>query len=456
MEAEAIPLRELLLHFHEAGVRVKMDPALAAERISGSVTNEPLEKALEKLVIGLDFAVFWTRISGPAGAVDRAIEIQLFPRGKPERAQPLFWNSNLDVAEAGAVRFVRGEVLMGFRSGTTQEQVSRLLGRIGGEVVGGIPGLGAYLIRVPPNTNIFELLEQLRREEQISFVEPNYVYALPIVGRNSAGGPPASDHEAGTGGGSALLAIFDSGVREQTGLKSWIAGSYNSLHSEETAEDTLGHGTQMAWIAAGLISPEGGRTPEIISRNVLSIKGFDDNGVTSSWAVLEAIRIATEHNAKVINISWGSETASVFLQEAFRRASERGLLIVAAAGNEPTGRAMYPAAWPGVLAIGATDPNGSPSAYSNHGSFVDMSAPALATLPVGYAGPPGSYAGTSIASAFTAGVIAQYLGENPGVSSQAALLRMRSVLTPFNNSSGSSLNGGGILDAAAVRRFLAK
>jgi subtilisin family serine protease len=118
----------------------------------------------------------------------------------------------------------------------------------------------------------------------------------------------------------------------------------------------------------------------------------------------------------VLSLSWGSETRSDFLERTFAAASSKGLAIVASAGNEPSGRPVYPAAYPAVIGVGALEPHGKHWENSNHGDFVALYAPGFATLPVGHRGDPGLYAGTSISAAFTANVIAGYLSENPAAT----------------------------------------
>ena len=80
----------------------------------------------------------------------------------------------------------------------------------------------------------------------------------------------------------------------------------------------------------------------------------------------------------------------------------KGLFIVASAGNEPTGKPIYPAAYSSVIGIGALRPDGKKWGKSNYGDFVEFEAPGFAKLPVGYKGEPGIYAGTSISAAFVA------------------------------------------------------
>ncbi len=88
------------------------------------------------------------------------------------------------------------------------------------------------------------------------------------------------------------------------------------------------------------------------------------------------------------------------------------------AGNEPTGKPFYPAAYSSVIGVSALEPGGKAWENSNYGSFVTLYAPGFATLPVGYKGDPGAYAGTSISTAFVANSIANYLSRNPEATNQ--------------------------------------
>jgi hypothetical protein len=94
-------------------------------------------------------------------------------------------------------------------------------------------------------------------------------------------------------------------------------------------------------------------------------------------------------------------------------ADQQGLILVASAGNAPTGKPVYPAAYPSVLGVGALAPDGTPWKNSNYGSFVSVAAPGYAAFPVGYKGEAGLYAGTSIAAAYVANVISGWLTEHP-------------------------------------------
>ena len=132
------------------------------------------------------------------------------------------------------------------------------------------------------------------------------------------------------------------------------------------------------------------------------------------------------------------------MRTAIQVAAQQGLILVAAAGNEPTGNAVYPAAYSDVIAVGGVGADGQPWGNSNHGAFVDLSAPASATLP------SGSYVGTSISSAAVANALAQYLNQRPGTTVAAARAALAAALSP----APAGGYGAGVLDAAALRRLL--
>ena len=75
-------------------------------------------------------------------------------------------------------------------------------------------------------------------------------------------------------------------------------------------------------------------------------------------AIMRSIDFALAKGARVMSLSWGAETDSAFLGEAFRYAESKNMIILASAGNEPTGKAIYPAAYSSVIGVGALGPDG--------------------------------------------------------------------------------------------------
>jgi len=222
--------------------------------------------------------------------------------------------------------------------------------------------------------------------------------------------------------GAVPIAILDTGFDQDSGMNDLVIASLDAVNPDDDISDSRGHGTQMALIASGLVKPYGSSGGEDDLFNpVIPIRAFDDNGYTSDFKIMESINFAIENGARVMSLSWSSETKSDFLEDAMNYADSKGLIVVAAAGNEPTGKPVYPAAYPSVIGVGALDPDGSQWKNSNYGNFVNLYAPGYASLPVGYNGDPGMYAGTSISTAFVANRIAAYLSEHPDATAQEVL-----------------------------------
>jgi hypothetical protein len=454
LQAENTPLVEILDQFSRAGVEVRLDPSIQST-VTGSVRGSDLDDALESLLESYDYLLTWKLLRGPLGRIPKLQEIQIFKPGggktaaRPVAKKPAKFDSTRGL-QGTAPEFVRDELLVGARPGTTYEQFKRLLDQIGGMIVEADAATGIYLIRFPPGTNVEALLRQLARNSLVAHAELNYVTRLPAGSPSNVAGmadlppvrPPAD--------GSIPVAVLDSGLDPKAGLSPIVSAGWDAIDPERALSDPAGHGTQMAYLASGLLSADGTESADQILP-VVSVRAFDEDGKTSNFAILQALAYAEKAGAKVVNMSWGSETDSDFMRTAMQVAASQGLLLVAAAGNTPSGKSVYPAAYPTVLAVGGVTTDGQPWENSNHGDFVDVSASASATFPIGNDGPPGAYVGTSISSAVVANALARYLNQHPGATAAAATAALQDALSPAPEGG----YGKGVLDAAALQRFLA-
>lgn len=458
LSADHAPLRDILLEFARVGVNVQLDPSLDFT-VTGSLENEDMEVALNQLLQSCTFVLFWKVVPGPVGPIPRLSEMQVYQPGHPEAAEPLQTpNANLVVTSGpivGGPRFVADEILLGVKPGTRLEEFKEFLAQIGGAIVDSIPELGIYQIRLPKGTNIQALVDQLKNNPLVAAVEPNYVVDVPRTTllkdaadteeRDSASPPPSTN--------AAAVAVLDSGLLEGVGLDGFVAGRYDSLQPGRMVTDPAGHGTQMAMIAAGVVEPAGASA---LSDGVpvLAVRAFDDNGSASFFSLIRAIDYAVSEGARVINLSWGTEVSSDFLSTAIGYAQKNGLLVVAAAGNEPKNVPFYPAAYPGVVAVSAMTEDGTLWSESNYGNFISVAAPGTARFSVGYHGPPGSYAGTSIASAYTAKALALYFTRHPQATRDEAIRALRSSVTDSGAGGRDPYYGYGALDDAAMQKLL--
>jgi subtilisin family serine protease len=125
------------------------------------------------------------------------------------------------------------------------------------------------------------------------------------------------------------------------------------------------HGTFCAGILAA-VAPDA---------SIMPLRVFNDNGNTDLFTLAKAIRYARRNGAQVLNMSFGTLTDAKVLRDAIEYAKAGNVLLVASAGNNNTSAPQYPAAYPGVLAVAATDELDVKSSFSNYGSYVFVDAP---------------------------------------------------------------------------------
>lgn len=454
LDADQVPLTELLERFAHLGVNVRLDPSIDA-RITAQVGGADLERALARILDSFGYVLIWDVIEGPLGRMPRLAEIQVHQPGRPENARPLMEEEGLfRVAQAGdgsGIEFIADEIVIGFAPGSDPRAVRQLIREIGGTIVDSIPELGIYRVRLPPGTHILALVEQLRRNALVAAVEPNYVYRLPNPDRQAGSQAVPSGQTRRPSGQASPVAVLDSGVTHLAELNGFIAGGFNALQPDQPPADTAGHGTQMALIASGVIPPDGMISGAGVP--ILGIRTFDDQGVTSNFAMMRSILHAESEGARVLNLSWGSPVASDFLQHSLETAHRRGMVLVGAAGNEPLNQPLYPAAFPDVIAVSAVLPDGTPWPQSNYGDFITVAAPGTASFPIGFQGVPGSYAGTSIASAYVSYALGLYMQQNPKATPHQAVQALIAAVQSEANSHDPHL-GAGILTAEALAQLL--
>ena len=446
LQAENTPLVDILEQFSRLGVVVSIDPRIQST-VTGSVRGANLDEALEALLESNDYLLTWKMLRGPLGRIPKLQEMKVFLPGGQSSVRTIPKKSFRFDATRGisgtAPEFVKDELLVGVRPGTSYDAFQRLLDSVGGMIVDADASTGIYLIRFPPGTNVEALLRQLANNPLIAHAELNAITRLPTGSAETSAAisplpavrPPAD--------GSIPVAVLDSGLDPRAGLSSVVSAGWDAIDPDRTLSDPEGHGTQMAFLASGLIAADGSQSTGNLLP-VVPVRTFDEEGKTSNFALLQALAYAAKAGAKVVNMSWGAETDSDFLRTSLQTAYDQGLILVASAGNEPTGKSIYPAAYSTVVAVAGVESDGQIWKNSNYGDFVDLSASATASLP------SGNYAGTSISSAVVANALAQYLNAHPGASRSDALSALESSLSP----APAAGYGKGVLDSAALRRFL--
>lgn len=458
VHATQVPLQEVLAQLQEAGIRIRIDTRVNP-LVTADFDGRDLRAALEELLDDCDYALFSTLIDGPAGPLRRISEVDVYMRGDRRQLKPLPGTGE-DLARAQApvrsntIMCVKNEVLIRFKRDLPPAVLKNLLAQIGGTVVESIPALGVYRIRLVPGSNLPEVLKALAASPAVEQAEPNLVYQPVAPARVGDARTGAERPSTASGRGTAAVAVLDTGLLPGAGLDDWVVATLDAVVPERPLTDALGHGTQMAMIASGLTTPEGAGADEGGGVPIIPIRAFDDKGYASGFALMQSMMFALDHGARVISMSWGADTDSGFLDEAIAYAGQHGAVLVAAAGNEPTGQPIYPAACRNVVAVAALTPDGNVWSSSNYGSFVTLAAPGTANLSVGYNGPPGAYAGTSVATAYTANALARYFTMHPEADAQQAVKALAGALSRTSASEGHTHPEIGRLDSRALAAFL--
>jgi hypothetical protein len=416
------PLAAVLEMLADQGIRIRIDPRINPT-ITARFNRRPIGPALSSILRSIDYALIWRKDKLPVDSRPRLWEIRIFYKGQEARVRPLEKSRNLAVVKKkDGSTYVKDILLLRLQPGFTQKALEALLDRLGATLVDAYAPLGIVRVRLPHGSDVPAIARTVSNVPGIATAEPDWAYPL------EGGSPAPSDNWPAATPGSAVpssdaatIAVMDSGLQADYRETPFILAAYDAVSPDAAVGDEMGHGTQMALVASGAVNPLGVDTQPPAGSGVVAIRAFDNNGYTSTYTLMRGIDYAIQNGARVLSLSWGSETASSLLESATRYAASKGLILVAAAGNEPTGQPVYPAAYENVIGVGALTPDGGTWDQSNYGDFVAVFAPGLADLPVGYNGDPGVYAGTSIATAYTARRVAEILVKNPGADRETIL-----------------------------------
>ncbi|MFD9967542.1 S8 family serine peptidase [Streptomyces sp. NPDC059017] len=185
-----------------------------------------------------------------------------------------------------------------------------------------------------------------------------------------------------TTGEGITVAVIDTGVNSSTpSLKGRVLKGLDASDAKgDATDDYNGHGTTMAELIAG--SGEGGGLKglapgaKILPLRISNTELQNKESVNAHDAE-EAIRFAADSDARIINMSFASEFMTQQEIDAVKYAQSKGKLFFAGVGNDAKkgNKPQYPANYPEVVGVAATDRDGRVADYSQHGDFVDIAAP---------------------------------------------------------------------------------
>lgn len=321
------------------------------------------------------------------------------------------------------VDFASGRLLVKFKDSINSDGQLLLLKRYNLEQLAILKKLDYRIVKVKPGSE-YSLIQKLKANPLIDKVEldgiaeafittndPLILQQWGLFKSKFTDSSGISAWDINKGSAEVKIAILDTGIdQNHEDLASKIVVNQN-FTSSPTVDDLYGHGTHVAGIAAAITDNNIGVAGSGYNSSLMNVKVLDDRGSGYYSWVANGIIWAADNGAKVINMSLGGPTPSSLLEDAINYAWNKGVVVVAAAGNSGVDDPSYPAYYTNAIAVAATDSDDSKASWSNYGNWVDVAAPGVSiysTLPnhtnklkkKNY----GSLSGTSMATPHVAGL----------------------------------------------------
>jgi hypothetical protein len=257
---------------------------------------------------------------------------------------------------------------------------------------------GTYTVIIDEDSDF----QSLTNDDKISTVETDYPvkmfadtidWGITRIGANKV-------WENGTGSG-VKVAIIDTGIQtDHSDLSSNITTGYDFVNNDSSAMDDNGHGTHVAGIVASTMNSVG-NVGASYSAQLMPIKVLNESGYGYLSDIAKGIYYAADNGARIMNLSLGTEYDSDTLRRAIQYAANKGVLIVAAAGNNYGAPCAYPAAYSSVICVVATDQYNKLAGFSNIGG--ELAAPGVSNYSTYINNSYAKLSGTSMASPHIAG-----------------------------------------------------
>ena len=366
--------------------------------------------------------------------------------------------------EPGAVSEAEpGSLLVTFEPGTSDADVAAALDAAG---VDGQRIADSDVVRVDlADADAGEVTTALEARDAVAAAEPNFVRRatkVPNDPQTAAQRQAAFDRvnigpawDVADTAAKATVAVIDSGADlDHPDLVPNLVAGYDFVNGDTQPMDDNGHGTMVSGIIGAATNNGVGVAGIAWNAKVMPLKALDAEGSGFDSNIVGAIYRAISLNVDVINLSLGGPDAGSGLQTAIDDALANDIVVIAAAGNSGAAAPSFPAAFPGVVSVGATDAAGHVAYFSTHGGWVTLAAPGIDVVSTALA--PGTTAavdkrsGTSFSSPIVAGVAALLREEHPTWSSDQIVSQLIRTATDAGPAGVDDAYGWGIVNAAAA------
>lgn len=250
------------------------------------------------------------------------------------------------------------------------------------------------------------------------------------------------------GSHSVLVAVVDTGIdyTHPDLAPNYVPLGYDWVNNDTDPMDDNGHGTHCAGIIAAVLNNSVG-IAGLAQVRVMAEKVLNNAGVGYDDWVANGIIHATDMGANIISISLGGYGDSQLVHDAVTYAYQHGVLLIAAAGNDNTECELYPAAYPEVVAVTATDNNDSPAWFTNFGDWVELAAPGVDVYSTYLNDSYQSMSGTSMAAPQVAGVAALIWSQFPNMTRDQVRAQLRRTTDDLGSPGFDEVYGYGRINA---------
>lgn len=241
----------------------------------------------------------------------------------------------------------------------------------------------------------------LAGNSDVGAVESNYAVERPAPNEITRTANGTSLNPKVMPEGKEFVGLVDTAVQSQGNFDMYLLPGMSIAGEANLSGDSPMHGTGMF---ETMLQTMGDHPSKVMNFDV-----YGSGEMTSTFEVTQGIIAAVNAGANPINLSLGGAGESELLHQVIKEAYSKGVVFVAAAGNEPTKANTFPAAWPEVLAITAGT-RGQIDPYANSGAFVDVIAPGMSYISLN--GQTWMMQGTSVSTAFITGLIVNEMNKN--------------------------------------------
>ncbi len=294
-----------------------------------------------------------------------------------------------------------------------------------------IKPLNVLVLQIPADNTSSQFIKKLIADPQVVYADPDLKVELdesevnvndPMIGDQYALRKVEASKAwfVNPGKDSVKIAIVDTGVDlDHPDLKNKLLPGYNALEPGKPPKDDSRHGTHVSGISAAISNNGIGVAGLAANCKIIPVKVLGANG-GSLASIADGLTWAADNGADVVNMSLGTYTEDQTLGDAVKYALGKIVVCIATMGNDNMEKRRYPAAFPGMIAVGSTDENDKKSNFSNYGSWMTVSAPGsniLSSLPT-YMSPNGygKLSGTSMAAPLVTGLAALVRSQHTGMA----------------------------------------